>query len=202
MKTYRIETGRLIIRCWEPRDAAALKEAVDSSIEHLRPWLPWVRFEPQTIDEKVELLRGFRARYDRDEDYILGIFDRDDRTVLGGTGLHTRRGPNEREIGYWVRANAASQGIVSEAVAALVHAAFSIENVVRLEIRCDPKNRPSVRVAEKALFNLDGTLPRRAQEGDGELRDTMVFSLYPEDDRPSLSGPISAFDAAGRPLSL
>ena len=50
------------MRCWEPRDAAAIKDAVDSSLEHLRPWLPWAHEEPQTLEQKVELLRMFRGR--------------------------------------------------------------------------------------------------------------------------------------------
>ena len=37
---YRIETGRLVLRCYEPDDAPLLKEAVDASIEHLLPWMP------------------------------------------------------------------------------------------------------------------------------------------------------------------
>src|ERR1700759_5294954 len=36
---YRIETERLVLRCWNPADAEALKEAVDASIEHLLPWM-------------------------------------------------------------------------------------------------------------------------------------------------------------------
>ena len=48
---YRIETERLVIRCYEPRDAAMAKEAIDSSLDHLRPWMPWTENEPQTLEE-------------------------------------------------------------------------------------------------------------------------------------------------------
>ena len=37
MTPYRIETERLVLRCYEPDDAPLLKEAVDESIEHLLP---------------------------------------------------------------------------------------------------------------------------------------------------------------------
>ena len=80
---YRIVTERLVLRCWEPRDAAALKEAVDASLDHLRPWMPWAENEPQTIEEKVELIRGFRGLFDTDEDYVYGIFSRDESEVCG-----------------------------------------------------------------------------------------------------------------------
>jgi hypothetical protein len=31
---YRIHTKRLIIRCWDPKDAAFLKKAIDDSVDH------------------------------------------------------------------------------------------------------------------------------------------------------------------------
>ncbi len=47
---YRIRTERLTIRCWEPRDASLLKDALDSSLDHLRPWMPWALEEPRPLD--------------------------------------------------------------------------------------------------------------------------------------------------------
>ncbi|MCE2503655.1 MAG: hypothetical protein J4G05_06325 [Chlorobi bacterium] len=68
MPVYRIETERLVIRCWEPKDALLLKSAVDLSIDHLLPWMPWAKHEPQTFEEKVELLRMFRGKFDLHEE--------------------------------------------------------------------------------------------------------------------------------------
>ena len=87
---YRIETERLVIRCYEPEDAPLLKAAVDSSIEHLLPWMPWARFEPQSLDEKVELCRMFRGQFDLDENYVYAIFTPDETEQLGGSGFHKR----------------------------------------------------------------------------------------------------------------
>ena len=39
---YRIETKRLVVRCYDPSDAPLLAESVTESLEHLRPWMPWV----------------------------------------------------------------------------------------------------------------------------------------------------------------
>src|SRR4051812_47187390 len=75
---YRILTERMVLRCFEPRDAEALKAAVDSSIEHLVPWLPWARDEPQSLDAKVELLRTFRGKFDLGKDFVYGLFDRNE----------------------------------------------------------------------------------------------------------------------------
>src|SRR5256885_13226219 len=85
---YRIETERLVIRCWEPEDAPLLKDAVDRSLEHLRPWMPWAPDEPEPLDTVYERLRTFRAGYDRDENLIMGVFEANESRAVGGTGLH------------------------------------------------------------------------------------------------------------------
>ena len=204
MKTYRIETERLVIRPWGPEDAIMLKEAVDSSLEELRPWLPWAEGEPTTIEERIALLRSFRAQYDRDENHILGILDRREGQVLGGSGLHPRHGPNEREIGYWVRSEVAGQGIITEAVAAIIRVAFEVEGYDRLEIRCDPLNHASRRIAEKLGFNHDALLPRRYLAVGKEPRDTEVWSLdqqaYRTSENALFRNRVEAFDGAGRSI--
>ena len=86
---YAIRTERLTIRCWDPRDAPRLKDALDTSLDHLRPWMPWAADEPKPVEEKAELLRAFRGRFDLGEDFVYGIFARDEREVIGGSGLHT-----------------------------------------------------------------------------------------------------------------
>ena len=141
---YRIVTPRLVVRCWEPRDAPLLKEAIDSSLDHLRPWMPWAQHEPQTLAEKVELLREFRGQFDLGADSVYAIFDSGDERVLGGTGLHPRIGPGGLEIGYWIRADAVGQGYATESTAALTRVAFEVVEVERVEIRCvagEPRQR-------------------------------------------------------------
>jgi RimJ/RimL family protein N-acetyltransferase len=194
---YRVVTERLVLRCWEPRDAALLKDAVDSSIEHLRPWMPWVVHEPQTVEEKVELLRGFRGRFDLGQDFIYGIFDRDESEVAGGTGLHTRIGEDAFEIGYWIAAGQAGKGLGTEATAALTRTAFELTDVERIEIRCDPANEHSRAIPRKLGYVEEATLRRRLHYP--EVRDVVVYTLFRDDfpATPSAAASIEAYDAAG-----
>src|SRR6476659_9682252 len=140
---YRIVTPRLVVRCWEPRDAPLLKEAIDSSLDHLRPWMPWAKHEPQTLAEKVELLREFRGQFDLGADSVYAIFDSGDQRVLGGSGLHPRIGPGALEIGYWIRADAVGRGYATESTAALNRVAFEVAGVERVEIHCAAENHAS-----------------------------------------------------------
>jgi RimJ/RimL family protein N-acetyltransferase len=199
---YRVVTERLIVRCWDPVDAPKLKEAIDASLEHLRPWMPWAHNEPQTVEEKVALLRGFRGKFDADEDYVYAIFDLDESRVLGGTGLHTRIGEHAREIGYWIRVDAEGNGYVTEAVAALTRVGFELEGLERIEIRVEPENVRSRRIPERLGYAEEATLRGRVRNAQDEPRDVVVYSLfsdaYPQS--PAASATLQAYDAAGAKL--
>jgi RimJ/RimL family protein N-acetyltransferase len=175
---YRIETERLVVRCWEPSDAAPMKAAVDASLDHLRPWLPWAWDDPQPLAAKVELLRTFRGMFDRGEDFVYGIFDAEERRVVGGSGLHTRLGEGAREIGYWIAADAAGQGFCTEATAAIVRAGFEVDALRWIEIRCDPENHASAAIPRKLGFTHEATLRERIASGADGRRDVMVWSLF------------------------
>jgi RimJ/RimL family protein N-acetyltransferase len=196
---YRIETGRLVVRCWEPADAPLLKRAVDDSLDHLRPWLPWAWDDPQPLPAKVEPLRTFRGMFDRGEDFIYGIFDSDEQRVLGGSGLHTRLGEGAREIGYWMAADAAGRGLCTEATAAIVRAGFEIERLNRIEIHCDPQNHASAAIPCKLGFTHEATLRERVRNSQGELRDVMIWSLFADDypSTPSASAHVRIYGADG-----
>jgi len=195
---YRIETERLVIRCYDPRDAALVKEAIDSSLEHLRPFMPWADDEPEPLEAKVALLRRFRAAFDAGENFPYGIFDPCEREVVGGTGLHPRIGPGGLEIGYFVRASAVRQGIATEAAAALTRVAFEVCDADRVEIRIDPRNEASFGVPHKLGFPAEATLRRRLPARAGEpLRDVVIHTLFREDYDPAIAPPLRAFDAGG-----
>ncbi|MGE5185880.1 MAG: GNAT family N-acetyltransferase [Acidobacteriota bacterium] len=198
---YRLVTSRLVVRCWDPRDAPLLQAAIAESMDHLRD-RRWIQQEPQTVDEKIELLRRFRGRFDQDQDYVYGIFSRDERDVIGSTGLHVRAGAGAREIGYWIRASRIGQGLASEAAGALTRVGFEVDGLDRIEIHCGPHNTRSARVAEKLGYAHEATLRRRLRQPDGALRDTMVWTLFADRYRasPAAQLAITAFDAVGRQL--
>lgn len=197
---YRIVSERLIIRCWEPRDAPGLKDAIDSSLEQLQPWMPWARSEPQELSEKVALLRRFRGQFDLGADFVMGIFDGDGKDVVGGTGLHKRRGADALEIGYWIRTSQVGRGLATESTAALTRVAFDFCDIDRVEIRVDPANEASLPIPRKLGFVEEGMLRRRLPpDEEGVPRDVIVFSMFRDGfaGSPASSTPLRAYDAAG-----
>lgn len=171
----RIVTARLVLRAWRPEDAPSLKEAIDASIEHLRPWMPWAMSEPSPVESKAELLAQFADDFAAGRDFHYGIFSGDEREVLGGTGLHPRIGPGAIEIGYWLRATATRRGHATEAVAALTQVALEELGMSRVEIRCDPRNSASAAVAQRLGYRYVTTLKANTLTPTGEPRDTMVW---------------------------
>ncbi|MGB4337816.1 MAG: GNAT family protein [Bacillota bacterium] len=201
---YGVKTERTMVRCWNPTDAALLKEAVDSSLDHLRSWMPWAEHEPTELEDKIELLRQWRGKFDLDQDFTYGVFDPDETRVLGGTGLHTRLGPEALEIGYWIRADSANRRLATEVAAALTRVAFEVHQVDRVEIHCDPANIRSAAIPKKLGFIHEATLRRRVPSSSGELRDEMVWTLFKRDypESPAARCRIVAYDAAGARIAL
>jgi RimJ/RimL family protein N-acetyltransferase len=199
---YRIVSPRLVIRCYQPSDAPLLKRAVDESLEHLRPWMPWVAGEPKPLADKVQLVRRLRGQLDLGIDTVYAILDPSERQLIGGTGLHPRVGEGAREIGYWIHPAHLGQGLAVEAVLALTRVGFEVERLSRLEIHCDPLNRQSARVAEKAGYRHEATLERRTRRPDGSERDTMIWTQHVSEYPASPAGrlEVGAWDVSGEVL--
>ncbi len=199
---YRIETDRLVLRCWQPQDARLLKEAVDSSLDHLRPWMPWAAYEPQSVEAKADRLRIFRGEFDLDRDYVFGILSRDERLALGSSGLHTRLGDSGLEVGYWVRASHVGRGLGTEVAAALTKVAFALAHAERVEIHCRPDNAASAAIPRKLAFTHEATRRELSRDADGTAHDSMIWTLlareYPTS--PAAQAAIAAYDAVGARL--
>jgi RimJ/RimL family protein N-acetyltransferase len=197
---YRIVTRRLVLRCWQPTDAPLFKAAIEASREHLLPWMPWAENEPTDLQAKIDLLRRFRGEFDLGQDFVYGVFNRDETQVLGGTGLHTRGAADAREIGYWIHVDYIGQGLATELSAALTKVAFEVDQVKAIEICCDAENVRSAAVPRKLGYTLDATHQRdRTAKG---LRTTLIWSLLAEEypASPSADVEIAAYDAIGRKI--
>jgi RimJ/RimL family protein N-acetyltransferase len=201
---YRIETERLVIRCYEPEDAPLLKAAVDSSIDHLLPWMPWARYEPQSVEDKVELCRMFRGQFDLDQNYIYGIFSPDETEQLGGSRFHKRAHDGSRDSGDWVEASAVGRGIATEVAAVQTRSGFELAGLDRIDIQVDPENERSLAIPRKLGFTEEGTLRRRLEaHDDGPRRDSTTFSMLREEleSSPCLRYDYVAYDVRGEQIS-
>lgn len=196
---YRVETERLVIRCWAPEDAPRMRALLDESDDFLRPWIPFMTYEPRTLWETAEWIRGMRADFDRDANYRYPVFSKNEKTLLGETGLYTRAGPGALEIGYLLGKRAGGRGYAIEATAAMTRVGFEINEVDRIEIICAPENIPSAAIPKNLGYAHEATLPRRFTDCDGVIRDSMLWTLYASDYPSSRAAEyeITAYDCLG-----
>ena len=170
-----------MIRCWQPRRARA-KEAVDSSLEHLRPWMPGRPASlvarrhgraPAPLSRAVRHRPGLRPR---------DLRARTSRGCSAGAGCTRAPGRTRSRSATGSAPTPRGQGLASEAAAALTRVAFERCGVDRVEIRIDPANERSQRVPERLGFTQRGdaaaAAARQARRGRparrGDLLDVRV----------------------------
>jgi ribosomal-protein-serine acetyltransferase len=158
----RIEApGGLVLRRWLVEDAALQHAAIQESLEHLRPWMPWVEQEPLTLEGRRDTIAAWDHEWAAGGDVYLGIFE--GGRVAGSTGLHRRLGPGALEIGYWLHPAFTGRGIATTAVGALTGVALALDGIERVEIHHEPANAASGAVPRRLGFESMGAQP------DGDL---------------------------------
>ena len=143
----------VVLRAPDPIDAADLAEAVNANRDHLRTFLPWAE-EPATVDAQAIRLAVGREAFDHGGDANYTITS--GRRVIGGIGLHRRRGPGVIEIGYWVTAEVEGQGVVTAAVRRLLRVCFEDDGALVVQIRHHRDNERSEAVPRRLGFTLVG----------------------------------------------
>ena len=161
-----LRTERLLLRPWRADDAAELLPVLQANVERLRPWIPARVAEPVPEPVLAERLAGFAADFAADREWRFGMFLLDRRQMLGEVGLFPRsasgRVPltnaDRAELGYWIRADAAGLGYVTEAARAILDLAATFPAFSHVEIRCDARNVRSVAVPRRLGFVLATTI--------------------------------------------
>jgi RimJ/RimL family protein N-acetyltransferase len=179
MAPRRFVTSRFAARCWTQADAPLALEAIGASLPELLRWTPWVIPEPFEVAVLEDRFRGFQQRFETREHFIYGLFDPDERRVIGQAGLYGRIGPGALEIGYWIRTDAAGRGYATEATRALTALAFLECGAQRVEVRCDPEHAASAAIPRRLGFNYRGITQEPTSHGTS--RDTQVWELLASD---------------------
>ena len=157
-----LQVGEYVVRKYEPADAKALVIAVTESCEHLRPWMSWIKFEPQTMTQRAELIKVWNEAWEQRAEFVMGIFL--GSQVVGGTGLHLRGDVNTVDIGYWMHVDYIGKGIATRVSGALTETAFAIwPEIDIVEIHHDQANEASAAVPQRLNFELVETSSREPE---------------------------------------
>jgi ribosomal-protein-serine acetyltransferase len=172
---------RVCLRPYAVGDGVAMQEAIEESIDHLRPWMEWTDSR-RTVQDCETYVRRALARWLTQEEVSVGMWDGVTGRYVGGIWLYPLdwRVP-AMAIGYWVRASAQGQGYVTEAVRLLCRLAFHTFEAQRVSIQCDAVNTRSANIPRRLGFVHEATLRNHSRNTMGELHDTWIFALTRDD---------------------
>jgi RimJ/RimL family protein N-acetyltransferase len=155
-------------------DAPALAGAVERSLDHLQPWMPWADGRSAETAFQRARLRNQPQQRDRREEWQYGLFAATGDRFLGAFGLMTRRGPGTLEIGYWMHVDEGGRGRATEAARALTDAGLDLVGIDRMIIMCDEANVRSAAIPERLGYTLE-RVETRAPEAPGECGRMQVW---------------------------
>lgn len=150
-----IETKRLILRPWKESDAAALfRYASNPDIGPVAGW------SPHTSEENS--LEIIRTVFSAPETYAVVLKDTDEPVgscgIMFSDSLHSAEmKQNEAEIGYWIGKPYWGQGLIPEAVSALLKRSFEDLHLDTVWCGHYDGNTKSKRVIEKCGFRYHHT---------------------------------------------
>lgn len=172
-----IAAGRVRLRQLVDADVPSLF-AVFSDPQVMRYWS-----SPPMGDvaEARALLADIRASFQQRSLYQWGVALATDERVVGTCTLFHIDPRNRRaEIGYALARDYWGQGLMGEALSALIGYAFGSLGLARLEADVDPRNIASIRIVERLGFVREGLLRERWHVA-GEAQDSVILGLLRRD---------------------
>ena len=169
----QLETPRLCLRELVLEDAQAIFNIRgDYEVTRYNTGLAYDR-----IEQARDLIQAIRAGYVDCAELRWGITLKPNPTVIGMCGFnywvrHDRRA----SIGYDLARAYWGQGLMTEAVRAMVDFGFSRMNLNRIEADADGRNPASARVLQKVGFKHEGIQHQQFFE-NGSFYDLHLFAL-------------------------
>ncbi len=173
----RIDTERMILRPPIHSDFRSWSGLRRDSSGFLQPWEP--SWSPDHLTRKGFINRVYWANRSISQGTALPLFlvRRSDGGILGAITLdNLRRGPAQAgTVGYWIGEPYARQGYMREALTAVVHHAFTVMDLSRIESACLPENTASRGLLEKCGYKYEGVAQSYLQI-NGRWRNHVLYA--------------------------
>ena len=162
--------SRVLLRDLVPADREAFLEMVRESRDLHRPWT----YPPERPDQFDDLV----SRTVRDDFACLAACLVEDGDLVGVFTISqiVRGFFQSAYLGYYAGSRHAGKGLMSEAMVLVLDLAFGPLSLHRLEANIQPGNAPSIALARRAGFRLEGYSPRYLLIG-GRWRDHERYAI-------------------------
>ena len=173
--TQLLETERLILRRFEIGDAEAMYKNWASDSE-VTKYLTWPTHA--SIHVSMAVLEDWISSYSKDNYYQWAIVLKDHGSDPIGSiaTVHINDDIDMIHIGYCLGKTWWHQGIMSEALKAVMNFFFDEVGANRIESRHDPRNPNSGMVMQKCGMKYEGTM-RRADRNNQGICDACLYAL-------------------------
>jgi RimJ/RimL family protein N-acetyltransferase len=141
----RLTTARLILRRLEPEDFPALvRHADNQKVTERIANMPYPYREPDAAFRLGYVMKGFKER----KRFAFAIVLRAGAELIGEISIN-REDDDNAQLAYWLGEPFWGQGLMTEAVAAVLAFGFEQLPVRYIYASCHPDNPASARVLEK-----------------------------------------------------
>ena len=172
-----IQTARLTLRPPQHGDFRAWSDLRAEGRGFLQPWEPTWAEDHLTRKAFTNRVYWSQRAISGGTGVPLFLIRRQDEALLGAITLdNIRRGPAQSgTLGYWIGERFARRGYMREAIEGLVHHAFTVLELSRIEAACLPENAASRAVLERAGFKYEGVAQSYLQI-DGRWRNHVLYA--------------------------
>jgi ribosomal-protein-alanine N-acetyltransferase len=169
-----LETERLLLKRLHPSDAESLFAILAD--EELTRFYDDEAFTQ--ISQAREQIEAWASAFDARRAIRWGIARRDTDTVVGTCGYYGFHGWHRRaSIGYELARSHWRQGIMTEALDAIIGFGFRKVGLNRIQAVMMPRNEGSAMLLEKLGFRREGVLREYENWGNKGHVDLLMFSL-------------------------
>ena len=176
--TKRIETSRLILRPFVLEDAEAMYHNWASDPE-VTKFLSWPHY--QSVDTAHEILKIWTNQYSDNTFYQWAVELKEIHEAIGSISVvNYDDRVDMAEIGFCIGKNWWGQGIMTEALNAVMAYLFEEVGAQRIEAGHDPNNPASGAVQRKCGLKYEGTLRRSIRSNQG-ITDKVVCAILKEE---------------------
>jgi ribosomal-protein-alanine N-acetyltransferase len=173
-----IDTKYLCIRSFQESDCAEWLRAKHDNYEYLQSKEPIWDMDALTYQGYNRFLNDLSSSFSSGTYYALGIFDKDNKTLLGGFEIsNILFWPKQSAtIGYWISETHQNRGYGTDVVVHMLKWAFPTFGLVKIEAGTLVSNIPSQRVLSKAGFTKEGLI-HCFGEINGRFQDHIIWGI-------------------------
>lgn len=177
MLSYQVEEN-LEMRLVSERYAGELNSVVRDNLAYLHEWLPWPN-EDYSVQTARDFIKFRLELFANNEAMAFLIFQNE--KIVGGIGFDNPNPLNRSiEIGYWLKADAQGNGIITKCCRDLINYCLNELKINRIVIRCATENIRSQAIPERLGFTKEGIL-REAEWLHDKFVDLIVYSILKEE---------------------